>query len=104
MKPPLPQESMDYAFFDEVQKYNAMAKVRLLDAMEATIFMCGMAPLNSDDPCHAIHHRDPSLNCDTHIESEFYTFKIHLGRINIWCHCAGTNESPVNLNSSLKAL
>ena len=71
MKPPLPQESMGSASIDEVQKYRVMAKDRLLNAMESTIYMCEMAPLDSDDPCHDIFHCDPSLDCNTHIESEF---------------------------------
>ena len=56
-----------------------MAEDMLLDAMESTIFMCGMAPLDSDDPCHDNFHCDPSLDCNTHIESEFYTSKIEPG-------------------------
>ena len=55
-------------------------------------------------PCHNIYHCDLSLDCDKHIESEFYTSKIQPGRINICCHCASVNESPINLNASLKAL
>jgi hypothetical protein len=76
----------------------------LLHAMESTIFTCGMAPLDQDGPCHDVYHCDPSLDRDTHIESEFYTSKIKPGRIDICCHSASTNESPVRLNTSLKAL
>ena len=71
--------------------------------MVALVIMCWMAPMDSDDPCHDIFHCDSSLDCNTHIESEFYTSKIEPGRINICCHCAGTNESPVNLTASLKS-
>ena len=86
---------MESASADEVQKYKAMAKDRLLDATESTLFMYWMASLDPDDPCYAIFHCDPSLDCDTHIDSEFYTSKMQLQRIDIWCHCAGANDSPV---------
>ena len=58
----LPQESMDSASFDEVPKYRAMAKERLLDAMGSTIFMDGMGPLNLDDPYHDIYNCDPYIS------------------------------------------
>jgi hypothetical protein len=38
--------------------------------MESPIFICGMPPLDSDDPIYDIIHCDPSLNCNTHIEVE----------------------------------
>ena len=76
MKLPLPQESMESASFDEMQKYRAMAKDMLLDAMESTIIVCEIAPLGPDDPYHGIYNCDSSLDCDTHIESEFYKSKI----------------------------
>jgi hypothetical protein len=101
LKPPLPHDGMESASADEVQKKKAMAKDKLLDAMKSIIFMCGMAPLDLDDPCYAIFHCDSSLDCDTHIESEFYTSKIQPKRIDIWCHCADANDSPVTLNTFL---
>jgi hypothetical protein len=102
LKPPHPYDGPESSLVDEVQKQWAMAKAMLLDATESTIFTCGMAPLDPDDPCYAIFHCDPSLDYDTHIESEFYTSKIHPQRIDIYCHCDGTKDSLAALNSYLK--
>jgi hypothetical protein len=44
----------------------------LRDAMESTIFVCGMAPLDTDDPTYVMFQRDPSLKCNTHIEADCY--------------------------------
>ena len=63
---------MGNALVDEMQNYMSMAKDRLMDAMEFSIFMRGMAPLDLDDNCNLNFQYDPSLNCDTHIETEFY--------------------------------
>ena len=103
LKPSLLEDGQDNTSADEVKKYRAMAKDRLLDAMESAIFMCGMAPLDPDDPCYAIFHCDPSFDCDTHIESDFHTSKYQANRIDICCHCDGTKDSLVTLNTSLKA-
>ena len=89
LKPPLLEDGQDNASADEVKKYKAMAKDRSLDATESTIVICGIAPLDPDDPCYAIFHCDPSLDCDTHIESKFYTSQIQAHRIDICCHCVG---------------
>jgi len=37
---------------DEGKQYLRMVKVILQDAMESPIFICEMAPLDSNDPCH----------------------------------------------------
>ncbi len=66
-----------------------MAKDRLHDAMDSSIFMCGMTPLDPDDPCYDIFHCDPSLDCTTHIEADLYTSKVQLLRVELCCHCAG---------------
>ena len=78
MKPPPPQhnylnDQRDEAppSAQEVKQYHALAKGRLDDAVESPIFICGMAPLHSDDPFHDIFLCDPLLDCDTHIEPEF---------------------------------
>ncbi len=39
---------------EEITNYRAVAKDRLRDAMESTIFVCGMAPLDTDDPMYDI--------------------------------------------------
>ncbi len=95
MKPPLEENIQDPATptSEEVKQYRAFAKDMLADAMESLIYMCGMDP---PDP-------DPSLDCDAHIESEFYTSKIQPTRVKIFCHCAGKYDSPVELNTTLKA-
>jgi len=45
----------------------------------------------------------PSLDCDAHIESGFYTYEIQPTRIEIYCHCVDKYDSPVELNTALKA-
>jgi hypothetical protein len=74
----------------------------LRDATESAIFVCGMAPLDFDDPLYDIFQCDPSFSCDTHVEADFYTSRIMPERIELCCHCAGEFESPVELNSNLK--
>ena len=82
--------------------YRAMARDRSRDAMESIIFVCGMAPLDSDYPMYDIFHCYPSLDCNIHIEADFYTARIRPERIELCCHCAGDFNSPVELNSNLK--
>ena len=86
-------------------RYIAMAKDRLLqDAIESTIFMCGMTPLDPDDPCYDIFKCDPSiLVCDTHVEPEYYASKIMPQDIPMCCHCAGTSKSPIAMHTHLMA-
>jgi hypothetical protein len=111
MKPPLPTPSLDGTPSEQlikshqVHEYRVMVKDILEDAMEFVIFMCGMAALDTDDPCYYIYHCDPSLECDTHLGPEFYISKIQPGRMVLCCHCAGTTmpDSPVELNNQLKA-
>ncbi len=79
-------------------------KDRLHDAMELSIFICGKAPPDPDDPCYDIFLCDTSLDCDTHVEADFYVSGIEPSRKEICCHCAGAYDSPIELNSSLKAL
>ena len=89
----------------QLHEYRAMVKDRLHDAMESTIFMCGMAALDFDYPCYDILLCDPSLECDTIVEPEFYVSRIQPGRMVLCCHCAGTlPDSPIEMNSHLKAL
>ena len=59
--------------------------------------------LNPHDPCYDVFHCDPSLDCNAHIEANFYTSKIQPTRVDLCCHCAGEFYSPVELSSSLKA-
>ena len=87
----------------EVKRYIALAKDRMLDAIESTIFMCGMAPVDPDDPCYDIFKCDPALDCDTHIESEYYASKIKVQDIPLCCHCAGTSQSPIAVHTHLMA-
>ena len=56
-----------------------------------------------DDPFYNIFHCDPFLDCDSHIEVDLYTSRIMLERIVLCCHCASKFDSPVELNSHLKA-
>ncbi len=80
-----------------------MAKDRLHDATESPIFICGMTALDPDDLFYNICLCDPSLDCDTHIEADVYTSRIMPERIELCCHCAGEFDSPLELNSNLKA-
>jgi hypothetical protein len=83
-----------------------MVKDSLEDAIEYAIYMCGMVALDTADPCYDIYyHCDPSLECDTHVESEFYISKIQQGRMVLCCHCARASmpDSPIELNNQLKA-
>jgi hypothetical protein len=70
--------------------YVAFAKDKPVDATESLIYMCGMAPLDPDDPYFDIFRCDPSLDCDTHIESEFYTSKIQSTRVKMFCNSAAS--------------
>ncbi len=89
----------------QLHEYLAMVKDRRHDSMmESIIYMCGMAALDFDDPCCDILLCDPSLECDTIVEPEFYVIRIHPGRIVLCCHCVGTlPDSPIEMNSHLKA-
>jgi len=63
-----------------------------------------MTTLDHDDPCYDMFQCDPSLECDSHVESEFYVSRIHPDRVVLCCHCAGTMlDSPVELHTHLKA-
>ncbi len=104
MKAPLPQPDSDNVSTGTTsQEYISFVKDRLHDAMESSIFICGMAPLDPDDPCYDIFQCDTSLDCDTHVEADFYVSGIEPNRKDICCHCAGVSNSPVELNPSLKA-
>jgi hypothetical protein len=80
-----------------------MARGKLQDAMESPIYICGMAPLDPDDPCYEIFVCDTTLECDKHVEAEFYVSKIQPSRLELCCYCAGVFNSPIELNTSLKA-
>jgi len=84
------------------QEYISLVKNRLHDAMKSSIFICGMAPLDHDDPCYGIFQCVISLDCETHVEADFYVSGTELSREKICCHCAGVFNSPIELNSSLK--
>ncbi len=44
------------------------------------------------------------LECDSHVESDFYASRIQPDRVVLCCHCAGTMlDSPVELHTHLKA-
>ena len=87
MKPPPPpiipnnhDNTMPPVIKEEIKSYRAVAKDMLRDAMESTIFVCGIKPLGHDDPMYDIFQCDPSLECNTHIEADFYTPHIWSGR------------------------
>jgi hypothetical protein len=105
MKLPLSANNPDSATMTpaELKQYMDIAKVRRVDATESAIYMCGMAALDLDDPFFDIFQCDPTFDCDSHIESEFYTSKIQPSRVNICCHCTGKYDSPVELSTPLKA-
>ena len=109
MQPPLLPRSLEETPSEpptphQLHEYRAMVKDRLHDAMESTIFMCGMAALDFDYPCYDILLCDPSLECDTIVEPEFYVSRIQSRRMGLCCHCAGTlPDSPIEMNSHLKA-
>ena len=87
-----------------VHLYRAMVKDRLHDAIHITIYMCGVTDLDQDDPCYAVFHCDPSLERDTHLESDFFVSRIQPDRMVLCCHCAGTmHNSLVELHTHLKA-
>ena len=109
MKPPLPPANPDNTAPDSApptatkEQCQKMAQDRLHDATESPIFMCGMSPLSPEDPCYDVFQCDPSLDCDTHIEANFYTSAIQRERLELCCHCAGVFDSPVMMHPSLKA-
>ncbi len=81
-----------------------MVKDKLHDAMDSTIYMYGMAALDLDDPGYNMFLCDPSLECDTIVEPEFYVSRIQPRRVVLCCHCAGTvPDPPIELNTRLKA-
>jgi hypothetical protein len=88
---------------EEVQQYTSSAKDIMVDATEYIIYMCGMTPLEPNYTCFDIFQCNPALDYYSHIESEFYTSKIQPTRVNTFCHCAGKCDSPVELNTFLKA-
>ena len=87
----------------ELKQYKDIAKDMLVDATESGIYMCGMVPIDLDDPFFDIFQCDPTFSCDSHIELEFYTSKIQPSRVTICCHCACKYDSPVELHTSLNA-
>ena len=55
MKAPLPSPGGDVVSTGATsQEYIYLVKDRRHDAMESSIFICGMAPLDPDDPCYGI--------------------------------------------------
>ena len=80
-----------------------MVKDKMHDASESQIFICGMFPLDSHDPWYDLFQSDPSLDCDTRIEAEFYVSKIQPSQMDLYCHCADTVDSFIQLNTHLKA-
>ncbi len=105
MKAPLPQPDSDNVSTGATsQEYISFVKYRLHDAMESSIFICSMDPLDPDDPCYGIFQCDTSLDCDTHVVADFYVSGIEQSRKEMCCLCAGVCDSPIELNSSLKAL
>ena len=77
MKLPLSANNPDPATTTQVElkQYMDIAKDMLVDATESAIYMCGMAPLDLDDPFFDIFQCDPTFDCDSHIESEFLHFE-----------------------------
>jgi hypothetical protein len=68
MKAPLPPPNSDNVSTGATsQEYISFVKERLVDAMDSTIFSCGMAPLDPDDPCYSIFLCDRSSDCDLHV-------------------------------------
>ena len=61
-----------------------------------------MAPLDSDDPCHDIFLCDTSLDCDTHVEVDFYVSRIQPTILELCCHFVGMFESPIDMTNHLK--
>jgi hypothetical protein len=111
MRPPPPPLNPDNATTleappvtpEEVRQYMAMARGKLQDALESPIYICGMAPLDLDDPCYEIFLCGTTLDCDKHVESKFYVSKVQPTRLELCCYCAGEFNSPIELNTSLKA-
>ena len=106
-KPPLPptpssdNPAIELIPTQQVHQYHATVRDRLQDAIDSPILTCGMAPLDHDDPCFSLFHCNPSLECDTHVESKFYTSRIEQTRMEMCCHCAGTMlDFPIDLHPS----
>jgi hypothetical protein len=66
----------------------------LQDALESPIYICGMAPLDLDDPCYEIFLCDTTLDCDKHVESEFYVSKVQPTRVWSYVVIAPENLIP----------
>jgi hypothetical protein len=62
-----------------------------------------MTPLDPADPCYDIYLCDATLDCETHLEPEFYFARIEPTQLELCCHCAGVSKYPIDLNTSLKA-
>ena len=71
----------------------AMARGKLQDAMESPIYVCGMAPLDLDDLCYQIFLCTTTLDCDKHVESEFYVSKVQPTRV--WSYVAIALENSI---------
>jgi len=78
MKPPLPPTiegkfttSNQPRSIYEHHLYRTMARDKLHDATESPIFVCGMTPMDQNDPCYNFFHCDPSFDCTAHIEAKF---------------------------------
>jgi len=96
-------ENSPATFHEVLQQYLSMIKGRLQDAMESPIFICGMAFLDSDDPCHELFLYDTSLDCESHVEPEFYFSRVQPSKMELCGHCACVLESPISINAHLKA-
>ena len=93
MKPPPPLNISDILdniiplmTKEEIHTYRAVPKDMMHDATESAISICGMAPMDTDDPFYNIF---PTLNCNPHIEGDFYTFRIMPEPIKLCCYYAG---------------
>ena len=109
MNPPLLPPSLDDTPSDlvtsqQVHEYRAIVKDKFHDAMDSTIYVCGMTALDHDDPCYDMFYCDPSLECDSHVESDFCISRIQPKRLVLCFHCTGNIlDSLVELHTHLKA-
>jgi hypothetical protein len=78
-----------------------IAEQALEDAVESSIYMCGMPAIGEGSSCHDIFKCDPELSCVDAMEADFYASKRSLiaaksfiKDLSICSICAGTSHDP----------
>ena len=78
-------------------------RARFTTPLESTMNMCGMTTFDHDDPFYAMFQCDPSLKCDSHVESDYSFQEFHQSGWFCVVIALYMLDSHVELHTHLKA-